>query len=164
MDYFQQVVIHYLRANRATFVNTEFCLQLNAADNPDQSGPHWYVDAVAIDFSSEKIFLCEISYAQNLNGLVKRLNAWHADWPRIPKALVRDAQLPDWPVRPWLFVPEKLIADLHRGLAPLIGGPEPRLPVPRITTLEMTQPWRFWSWNRKGEAPKPGSIPVPMRG
>jgi hypothetical protein len=42
MDYFQGVVTDYLRANRATFVNTECCIQLNPGPNPDTGGPHWY--------------------------------------------------------------------------------------------------------------------------
>jgi hypothetical protein len=35
--------------------------------------------------------------------------------------------------------------------------------VPRITTLEMVQPWKFRSWNRIGEAAKPASIPAEMQ-
>ena len=75
MDYYQEVVINYLRASRATFVDTEFCLQLNVGENIanlNQSGPHWYVDAVATEFSKETIFLCEISFAANLNALITR--------------------------------------------------------------------------------------------
>jgi hypothetical protein len=30
----------YLPADRAVFVNTEFCIQINQAANPDNSGPH----------------------------------------------------------------------------------------------------------------------------
>lgn len=50
MDYYQNVVIDYLRADRALFVNAECCIQVNPASNPDASGPHWYCDAVAADF------------------------------------------------------------------------------------------------------------------
>ena len=49
MDYYQGVVTEYLRANRATFVNTECCIQLNPGPHPDNSGPHWYCDAVAVN-------------------------------------------------------------------------------------------------------------------
>jgi len=34
MEYFQDVVSEYLRANRATFIDTECCIQLNSG-NPD---------------------------------------------------------------------------------------------------------------------------------
>ena len=57
MDYYQGVVTDYLRADRAIFVNTECCIQLQASPNPDSSGPHWYCDAVAADFRSNTIFL-----------------------------------------------------------------------------------------------------------
>ena len=33
----------------------------------------------------------------------------------------------------------------------------------RITLLEMAQPWRYRSWNRKGEEQKPDYIPVAMQ-
>jgi glutamate synthase domain-containing protein 2 len=35
MDYYQSVVVHYLRADRALFVNTECCIQLNQSKNPE---------------------------------------------------------------------------------------------------------------------------------
>jgi len=44
MDYYEGVVIDYLRADRALFVNTECCIQINPADNPDNSGPHCLSD------------------------------------------------------------------------------------------------------------------------
>ncbi len=164
MDFYQGVVIEYIRADRAIFVNTEFCLQINAADNPDQSGPHWYVDAVATDFRNKSIFLCEISFAVNLDSLIKRLQGWHAHWQAIRNALARDAHLPpDWPVRPWLFVPEELVPVLVKKLTPLLNGSNHSLPIPLITTLEMTQPWRYRSWSRNGEATKPDIIPAQMQ-
>jgi hypothetical protein len=67
MDYFESIVVNYLRADRATFVNTECCIQPNRADNPDASGPHWYCDAVAMELRTETVFLCEISYAKQLS-------------------------------------------------------------------------------------------------
>lgn len=48
MNYYESVVVDYLRADRALFVNTECCIQLNESDNPDTSGPHWYCDAVVV--------------------------------------------------------------------------------------------------------------------
>ena len=72
MDYYQNVVIDYLRADRAVFVNTECCVQINAAENPDTSGPHWYCDAIACDFRAEQVYLCEITYS-DLAALGKKL-------------------------------------------------------------------------------------------
>jgi hypothetical protein len=70
MNYYKSAVMDYLRADRAIFVNTEFCIQINKASNPDKSGPHWYCDAVALDFRRQEIYLCEIFYAANLGALV----------------------------------------------------------------------------------------------
>ncbi|WP_407469232.1 hypothetical protein ABFU38_05100 [Xanthomonas campestris pv. raphani] len=50
MDHFEGVVLDYLRADRALFVNSQCCIQLNEGANPDTSGPHWYCDAVAVSF------------------------------------------------------------------------------------------------------------------
>ena len=55
MDYYESVVFHYLRADRTVFLNTEYCIQINPGDNPDRSGPHWYCDAVALDFRAKEI-------------------------------------------------------------------------------------------------------------
>ncbi len=73
MDYYESVVIDYLRADRAIFVNTEYCIQVNPGTNPDKSGAHWYCDAVALNFRWKEILLCEISYSVNLGALAKRL-------------------------------------------------------------------------------------------
>lgn len=148
MDYFQGVVTEYLRADRSVFLNTEFCLQINDAANPDQSGPHWYVDILAVDMHAKTIFLCEITYSQSLAGLMKRLKAWEDNWDGIPPSLQRDASLPAWPVKPWVFIPTALIPSFQRQVG-LIGGPESRkMPAPVITPLEDTQPWKYRSWNR----------------
>jgi hypothetical protein len=37
IDFYQGIVIDYIRADRSLFVNTETCIQLNAAPNPDTS-------------------------------------------------------------------------------------------------------------------------------
>ena len=162
MDYYEGVVLNYLRADRAVFVNTECCLQLTQADNPDASGPHWYCDAVAADFRAKKIFLCEVSYAAQLADLSKRLKSWNDHWEGICAALVRDSKLlEDWPVRPWLFVPEDCVPSLLKRLAQ-IGNGQPLRFTPLITTLEMVQPWKYASWNRQGEKAKPAIIPELM--
>jgi hypothetical protein len=165
MDYYQGVVLDYLRADRAIFINAECCIQLNEAHNPDSSGPHWYCDAVACDFRERCIFLCEISYSSQLADLVKRLRQWHENWQGVRDALTRDSHVPpDWPVRPWLFVPEGLVALLIRRLQINHGpaGTSGRF-TPRITTLEAVQPWLYSSWNRTGEKAKPNDIPLAIR-
>ena len=163
MNYCESVVVDYLRADRALFVNTECCIQINEADNPDSSGAHWYCDAAA-DFRSKRVFLCEISYAMGLDALLKRLKGWQENWDGVCGALLRDSFLPqDWAVRPWLFVPEECVAVLTKGLDQ-IGKGGPLKFTPRITPLQMVQPWKYRSWNRKGEATKPRSIPESMQG
>lgn len=143
-------------------MNTECCIQLNEADNPDNSGPHWYADAVACDFGSSTIFLCEVTFSLSLGALLKRLAGWNANWLELKTALVRDSKVPaNWDVRPWLFVPEQLIPPLLQKLQAL--SPQPTQFTPRITPLEMVQPWKYRSWRRIGEAEKPTSIPPEMR-
>jgi hypothetical protein len=162
VNYYESVVVDYLRADRALFVNTECCIQLHEGNNPDTSGPHWYCDAAVADFRSKCIFLVEISYSGQLSDLAKRMKGWHENWAGVCHALARDSFLPsDWPVRPWTLVPEKLVPVLLRKLAQ-IGGDNLSF-IPRITPLEMVQPWQYRSWNRVGEAEKPPSVPEPMR-
>jgi hypothetical protein len=163
MDYYESVMVHYLRSDRAIFVNSEACIQLNQASNPDASGPHWYCDAVAADFRNKAIFLCEISYGKGLNDLRKRLKSWHDNWENVGLALARDSFVDkSWPVRPWLFVPEDLVPRLVRCFNDISAG-HPLNFAPRITPLEMIQPWRFQSWNRIGEMDKPNCVPEAMR-
>jgi hypothetical protein len=162
MNYYETVVIDYLRADRALFVNTECCIQINPADNPDNSGPHWYCDAVAADFRSKTVFLCEISYDARLTDLTKRLKDWHENWKGVCHALVRDSALPDlWPVRPWLFVPEEHVPLLLKRLNQIQNG-QPLTFAPLITPLQMVQPWHYRGYNRIGEAAKPEIIPEAM--
>lgn len=171
MDYYQGVVIEYLRADRATFVNTECCIQINEGPNPDINGPHWFCDAVAIEFrcvdggETPRVFLCEVSYSAQLPSLVKRLRSWHEHWDGLQGALVRESKLPgDWPVRPWIFVPEGLVTILVKRLCQIAGSIEAlKFGAPRITTLEMVQPWLYRSWDRVGEGDKPNAIPTEMR-
>ncbi len=164
MNYYESVVIDYLRADRAIFVNTECCIQLNQADNPDSSGPHWYCDAVASDFRNKCIFLCEISYGKQLTTLTARVKDWHEHWQKVRVALTRDSFLPaEWDVRPWLFVPESLVPVLLRKLGQIAGQDGTLHFTPRITPLEMVQPWKYRSWNRVGEDEKPVSVPDTMK-
>jgi hypothetical protein len=163
MDYYETVMTHYLRSDRAIFVNTECCIQLNESDNPDTSGPHWYCDAVAVDFRSKAVFLCEISYSKGLPSLTKRLKGWHDDWAKVCYALTRDSYFDkSWPVRPWLFVPEQFVPLLLRRFDEIRTGQALKFS-PRITPLEMIQPWQYQSWNRIGEMKKPDIVPKEMQ-
>jgi hypothetical protein len=163
MDYFENVMVHYLRSDRATFVNTECCIQLNQSANPDTSGLHWYCDAVAADFRSKTVFLCEISYGKGLVSLTKRLKGWHDDWEKVCFALTRDSFLDEtWPVRPWLFVPEQFVPLLVKRFNEISAGQALKFH-PRITPLEMIQPWRYQSWNRVSELQKPDVVPEAMQ-
>lgn len=166
-DHYQGVVIEYLRADQSLFLNTECCIQLNPGENPDTTGPHWYCDAVAANFGSNTIFLCEFSYSNSLQALQDRLASWNEHWDGICGALDRDSKLPtrdsklptgDWRVRPWLFVPQKCVETLCKKLKST-GRIQPLRFQPRITTLEMVQPWEYCSYNRIGEKPKPDCIP-----
>lgn len=148
MNYYESVVFDYLRADRTVFLNTEYCVQINPGDNPDTSGPHWYCDAVALNFQAGEVFLCEISYEATLSGLTKRLRGWHDNWNGVLHALVRDSFIPEsWPVRPWLFVPENLVPLLEQRLEQIANG-HPQF-LPKITPLEKVVPWLYQSWNRK---------------
>ena len=152
MDYFQGVVTDYLRANRATFVNTECCIQLNPGPNPDTSGPHWYCDAVAVNLQERKAYLCEITYAKSLGALSKRLANWSEHWPLLRIALQRDCGIElDWLVRPWLFVPESLRELLGQQLAklPSAGLVGEQMPPAKVTSLETVLPWKYNSWHRE---------------
>ena len=151
MDYFQGVLTDYLRADLAMFVNTECCIQLSPGTNPDRTGHHWYCDAIAVNFRTTEIFLCEVSYEKSLSALVTRLNSWSEYWPQLKVALVRDCKLPlDWPVCPWLFVPHDLRSTLEQKLNKLSnpGFDNVKMPTPKLTELEDILPWKYKSWNR----------------
>ena len=151
MDYYEGVVVEYLRADRAVFVNTEYCIQVNPGDDPDTSGPHWYCDAVALNFRSKEILLCEVSYATQLADLTKRLKGWYDNWEGVRHALVRDSLIPaSWTVRPWLFVPKSHVNLLMQRLAQIPGGQPPKFDS-KITELELVQPWLYRHYDRKDE-------------
>jgi hypothetical protein len=150
MDYYQGVVLEYLRANRTVFVNFECCIQLEPGDNPDK-GSHWYCDAVAVDFAKSAVFLCEISYAKSLGALIRRLADWNDHWNEIRVALTRDCSIPtDFVVQPWIFFPKTYEAAASAGLERLRKSAErtPRMPFPRISFLEDVVPWKYRSWDR----------------
>jgi hypothetical protein len=149
MDFYQGVVVEFLNADRAVFVNPECCLQLNPGRNPDVSGPHWYCDAVATNFRTKSVFLCEISYSLSLEPLYKRLKGWSEHWNGLCDAIQRDCCIPeDWRITPWLFVPERNVPRLEEKLT-RIGDSERDeggMPKPIVTTLEEVTPWRRKDW------------------
>lgn len=158
MDYFQGVVAEYLRANRGTFINPEFFLPLDGEQKSPPKNSSWYVDILAISVAERTVFLCEVTYSQSLAALLRRLAQWSTNWARILDALHRDSGIPkEWAVRPWIFIPTDAIPRLVTRL--------PQLPIPpRVTPLEMTVPWLYCTWDRRGEnlALKPSSIPTEM--
>ena len=154
MDYYQGVVTEYLRADRAIFVNTECCIQLNPSSNPDCTGPHWFCDAVAVNLRDKEVFLCEITYSKTLSALVKRLSSWAATWGPLRSALSRDCGVNhEWPVRPWLFVPNdlRILLDLKLLKIMNVGNGAGQMPRPKITNLEDVTPWKYASSNRQDE-------------
>jgi hypothetical protein len=137
VDYYQSVVVDYIRADRAFIVNTECCIQLNDNPNPDGSGPHWYCDVVAIDLRNRAVFLCEISYEKQLSALMDRLKSWSTNWQGVRDALARDCKVDaQWPVRPWLFVRQDSIGRLVEKLELIKGSDGTAAFHPRITPLE----------------------------
>lgn len=142
MDYFQGVVTDYLRANRATFVNTEFLLQLDDHPTAPKKDRHWYVDALTVNFKEKVLYLCEVSYAKSLWALINRLTEWEQHWNEIGGALVRDASVPEtWDYKPWVFIPE--------GSASLFSAKTSGLSIaPKVTHLESVLPWKYRDWNR----------------
>lgn len=164
MDYYQGVVVDYLRADRAVFVNTECCIQLNEGPNPDTTGPHWYCDAVAIDLRDKTIFLCEVSFASKLDSLLKRLKEWSEHWTEVHNALCRDC-LADatWKLRPWLFVPNNSVSVLVPKLRAMTNVGGGLIFEPRITPLECVQPWNYHSWNHQDKDTEKLDVPETMR-
>ena len=162
MDFYQGVVVDYLRADRSLFLNPECFVQIKPGSAPPK-GASWYCDILAADFETKTVFLCEVTYSSTLQALLTRLKAWNDHWEEIRAALVHDSKLPEsWPVRPWLFVPEKCLEPLCKGLEQ-IACKEPLRFRPLITTLEMVQPWTYNQYDRHGEMGKPDCIPAEMR-
>lgn len=164
MDYYQTVVLDYLRADRSLFLNPETCIQLNPHANPDLSGPHWYCDAVVADFHKKRILLVEISYAAELGSLKKRLLEWNLHWREIRVALHRDCFLPvEWDIIPWLFIPKDRQEMLVHWIESHAMSTQGFKLNPLLTHLESVQPWKYCSWDRTIKDEKPDTIPLRMR-
>jgi len=154
MDYFQGVVTEYLRANRSTFVNTECCIQLDPGGEP-LKGRHWYCDAVAANFHTSTIYLCEVTYSRTLQSLITRLQAWQKYWPELRNAIARDCSVPSsWSVQPWLFIPNEHRDKLKVKLEAvgIVETTTYTMPYPKITDLETVLPWKYSNWDRKHAA------------
>lgn len=153
MDYFQGVVTEYLRANRSTFVNTEYLIQLDEGTTPLKSR-HWYCDALAVNFEHSTVYLCEITYSKTMSALLGRLQAWAANWEGVCSAIARDSKLTGaWIFQTWVFIPEDSKGLLIRKLelsfsTDLLRG---KMPAPVISTLESVAPWNYCAWDRKHE-------------
>ncbi|MCK1439855.1 hypothetical protein [Bradyrhizobium sp. 15] len=144
MDYFQGVVLEYLRADRACFVNPEFWLRGNETSPHEK--PHWYVDVLAVNMREKAVYLCEVTYAKQPRALLQRLNSWHTHWSIINKTLREDSSIsPDWPVVPWVFAPEPGLKIITPELKRLF-------PTARTTGLESVLPWLYCTYDRKPEA------------
>ncbi|MCC6074348.1 hypothetical protein ACFPTX_13730 [Pseudomonas sp. GCM10022188] len=153
MDYFQGVVTEFLRANRSTFVNTEYLIQLDEGNTPLKAR-HWYCDALAVNFEHSTVYLCEITYSKTMSALLGRLQGWTTHWEAVCESITRDSKLIGaWNFQPWLFVPEAskplLLRKLGQGQTPT--HPQGNMPAPLITTLESVAPWNYCSWDRKHE-------------
>jgi hypothetical protein len=152
-DYYQGVVYDYLRADRSVFINTECTIQIEPGDQPPK-GKSWICDAIAADFKSGTVFLCEVTYSETLQALLKRLSAWNEHWDEIRQALIdkKYNKLPaNWQVRPWLFIPEGFKAKLNQGLEKIKETSGQLRFEPRITSLEEVQPWKYRIWSRMRE-------------
>ncbi len=161
MDYYQDVVAEYLRADRCVFINHEFTIQLDEGVAQPEKERSWICDLVSVHFRKKTVFLCEVTYSRSLSALIKRLKSWSQNWPDIVRALQRDTCISaDFKVRPWIFIPESLTEAFVKKFH--ASGAKFETP-PLITTLEMTVPWRHRTWDRRGENNKPDVIPPDMR-
>jgi hypothetical protein len=149
VDYYQAVVMDYLRADRKLFLNAEFCIQLGDYLNPDRT-KHWYCDALTVDFGEKTIWLVEISFADQLRALRKRLMDWENHWDVIPGRVkelsAAGSVYSDWFVRPWLFVRSDLDKAVRKRLEPFEQG----CLRAKVDSLDNVLPWTYASWNRPG--------------
>jgi len=144
-------VTEYLRADRAMFVNTECCIQLDEGDVLAK-GRHWYSDAVAVDLRESTVYLCEITYSTSMGPLAARLQAWDAHWPELSRAIQRDCCVQEsWQIQPWLFIPENHCDALDEKLSVFLRADHlaGHMPYPKLTYLERVVPWTYPQHKRK---------------
>ena len=145
MDYFQGVVLEYLRANRSCFVNPEFWIRGNLEKPHDK--PHWFVDVLAVDMKFKAVYLCEVTYAKQPRALIQRLQSWSKHWDIISQTLKEDTCIDkDWPVIPWVFGAPDTLKVVEPALERLFPDPKSRM-----TSLEQVVPWKYCTYDRKEE-------------
>lgn len=145
MDYYQGIVVDFLRAKRGVFVSPEGLLQLD--EKTPNTGRHWYCDVMAADFQARCLYLCEVSYSKTLSALLKRLGSWDSNWSELSAAMHRDFGIPkDWQVAPWAFVPRSCAVTFKQKLPQFVvrsGATTGEMPLPRLTILENVVPWEY---------------------
>lgn len=148
MDYFQGVVAEYLQADRGMFVNPEILLQLDVGKIP-RKGRYWYCDLMAVSLKERAVYLCEVTYAENVAALARRLSAWQVHWPELCASIGRDCGVdPSWRVRPWVFIPESRRIVYDQRLSAFEFGNTAGMPKPTVTALEDVLPWKYCAWDR----------------
>lgn len=152
MEHYKIGVMDYLQSDRAVFLNTECCLELDQGGSPEKAQQRCSCDAVAIDLRHRAVYLCHAALHENLQGLIRKLAAWTKNWDSIKAVLRRDCKLPaNWRVHVWLFVPKDSIEMLDERLEQLRQTVGARFKV-KLTALEDVQPWHFSKWERCEEA------------
>lgn len=148
MDHYKTLVMDYLQADPAVFVNTECSTQLDEHLAPDCPACHFSCDAVAIDLRHGVVYLCLASFDDKLQGMVEQMSTWTRNWDSIKTSLCHGSKVPkNWRVYVWLFVPKDSIEMLDEELERLRQTAGSKFKV-KITALEDVQPWRASSWKR----------------
>ncbi len=148
MDHYKTVVMDYLLADKAMFVDTECRIRLDAGGSSEKPAQHCSCDAVAIDLRHGAVYFCETAFEHKLPSLLKKLSDWTENWDSVQTALRRDCMVPaNWRVHVWVFVPEDSIEMLDGKLEHLRQSIGSKFKV-KITALEDVQPWRSSTWER----------------
>lgn len=152
MDQYQVVVAQFLERDPALFLHHNASIRLSGP----VKGNSWTVDAMAVHFKEQRVYLCELEFSSTLKRLQRRLVAWDQRWPLICQAIHHTAAIPEsWLIQPWLFIPEErkqaLLARLRCS----------QMPQPRITWLESVVPWNDNSGERTKDWIDPLNLPVP---
>jgi hypothetical protein len=134
--------MEYLRADRTTFVSTQYLINLDPGTSL-RKGRHWYRHIIAANFKKEEVRLCEVSYPKTVHRLLKRLVAWAKDWEAIECAIKRDSAIPlNWEVKFCLFIPEALRDTYNRKMATFSTWAK-SMPKPDVQNLEAVLPWNY---------------------
>lgn len=152
MDHYKTVVVDFLQADRAVFVNTKCRLPLGRPVGTDHPARICSCDAVVVDLRHGAVFLCEAAIGQKCAALIKKLAYWTSSWDSLESALRRECKVPkNWRIHVWLFVPQGSIELLDEKLEHLRQTVGSKFKV-KITSLEDVQPWRATDWVRSEAA------------